>query len=106
LRLEGLEPGTNDAALARAIVMHGAAYVDPARAKQQGRLGRSWGCPALRPEVAHEVIDNLKQGQMLFAYYPDKDWLAHSPFLKCKTHAAATTVASIGGGQGKGVSAR
>jgi hypothetical protein len=42
------------------------------------------------------VIDNLKQGQMLFAYYPDKDWLAHSPFLKCNTRA--TMVASTGGG--------
>jgi hypothetical protein len=106
LRMNGLEKGVNDNALARAIVIHGAPYVNPKLAKTQGRLGRSWGCPALRPEVAHEVIDNLKQGQMLFAYYPDKDWLAHSPFLKCKTHAAATIVASIGGGQGKGVSAR
>jgi hypothetical protein len=106
LRMNGLEKGVNDNALARAIVIHGAPYVNPALAKTQGRLGRSWGCPALRPEVAHEVIDNLKQGQMLFAYYPDKDWLAHSPFLKCKTHAAGNAVASIGGGQGKVASAR
>jgi hypothetical protein len=96
LRLDGLEKGVNDNARARAIVVHGAPYVNPALAKTQGRLGRSWGCPALRPEVAKEVIDNLKQGQMLFAYYPDKDWLAHSPFLKCNTRA--TMVASTGGG--------
>jgi hypothetical protein len=96
LRLDGLEKGINDNARARAIVVHGAPYVNPALAKTQGRLGRSWGCPALRPEVAKEVIDNLKQGQMLFAYYPDKDWLAHSPFLKCNTRA--TMVASTGGG--------
>ena len=105
LRLDGLEKGVNDNARARAIVVHGAPYVNPALAKTQGRLGRSWGCPALRPEVAKEVIDNLKQGQMLFAYYPDKDWLAHSPFLKCNTRA--TMVASTGGGaMGKGNSAR
>jgi hypothetical protein len=105
LRLDGLEKGVNDNARARAIVVHGAPYVNPALAKSQGRLGCSWGCPALRPEVAKEVIDNLKQGQMLFAYYPDKDWLAHSPFLKCNTRA--TMVASTGGGaMGKGNSAR
>lgn len=83
LRMEGLEPGTNDSAMARAIVMHGAAYVDPAAARERGRLGRSWGCPALRPEVAAAVIDSLKDGQMIFAYYPDSGWLAKSPFLDC-----------------------
>ena len=84
LRMEGLEPGTNDAAMARAIVMHGAPYVNPAAARTQGRLGRSWGCPALRPEVAHQVIDSLKNGQMIFAYYPDSNWLAKSPFIHCR----------------------
>jgi hypothetical protein len=80
--------------------------VNPALAKTQGRLGRSWGCPALRPEVAREVIDNLKQGQMLFAYYPDKNWLAHSPFLGCKTRAVASTGGGMGGGINAGISAR
>ena len=90
LRMEGLEPGTNDAAMERAIVMHGAAYVNPAMARQQGRLGRSWGCPALRPEVAPAVIDSLKNGQMIFAYYPDSNWLAHSPFIDCKNKRVAS----------------
>lgn len=93
LRMEGLEPGTNDAAMARAIVMHGAAYVNPAMAGKQGRLGRSWGCPALRPEVAKAVIDSLKNGQMIFAYYPDSNWLTHSPFLACKARQVATIAA-------------
>ena len=84
LKMEGLEPGTNDAAMARAIVMHGAPYVNPAAAKVQGRLGRSWGCPAVRPEVAGAVIDSLKNGQMIFAYYPDSNWLARSPFIDCR----------------------
>lgn len=91
LRMEGLEPGTNDAAMARAIVMHGAPYVNPAMARTQGRLGRSWGCPALRPEVAHQVIDSLKNGQMIFAYYPDTNWLAHSPFIHCRDTAGSST---------------
>ena len=75
LRMDGLEPGVNDAALARAIVMHGAAYVDPQVASKQGRLGRSFGCPAVREAVARGVIDVLKDGQFVFAYYPDAEWL-------------------------------
>lgn len=83
LRMDGLEPGINDHARSRLLVMHGAWYVDPLLALKQGRLGRSYGCPALRPQVAHAVIDSLKQGQLLFSYYPDRTWLAHSHFLDC-----------------------
>src|SRR5690242_5735105 len=83
LRMLGLEPGVNDAALERAIVMHGAAYVDPQAGRRQGRLGRSWGCPALRSAVAKPIIDVLKDGQFVFSYYPDQDWLARSALLKC-----------------------
>ena len=91
LRMEGLEPGINDAAMAREIVVHGAAYVNPEMAHRIGRLGRSWGCPALRPEVAPAVIDSLKNGQMIFAYYPDSDWLAHSPFIDCRNRQAVAS---------------
>lgn len=81
LRLNGLDRGFNDNALARAIVMHGAPYVSPQVAKTVGRLGRSWGCPALRPAVARQVIDLVKGGGLLFAYYPNQDWLKSSKFL-------------------------
>lgn len=83
LRLHGLDPGFNDNALARAIVMHGAPYVSEAIAERIGRIGRSWGCPAVRPEVARTVIDTLKGGALIFAYYPDRKWLAESPMLRC-----------------------
>ena len=96
LRMDGLEPGVNDHARERLLVMHGAWYVDPLLALKEGRIGRSYGCPALRPQVAREVIDTLKQGQLLFAYYPDRDWLAHSHFLDCDpTPAVAEPVASF-----------
>ena len=52
-------------------------------AERLGRLGRSWGCPAVRPEVARTVIDTLKGGALLFAYYPDRKWLKESPMLRC-----------------------
>jgi hypothetical protein len=83
LRLLGLEKGTNDNALARAIVMHGAPYVSEAFVERIGRIGRSWGCPALRPEIAHSVIDTLKGGAAVFAYYPDTQWLRRSQYLSC-----------------------
>ena len=81
LRLKGLDAGFNDRALERAIVMHGAPYVSEQAVKSLGRLGRSWGCPALRPAVAHEVIDRIRGNGLLFAYYPDQKWLASSKFL-------------------------
>ena len=87
-------PGFNDNALARAIVMHGAPYVSEAIAERLGRLGRSWGCPAVRPEVARTVIDTLKGGALLFAYYPDRKWLAESPYFQCDS-APAQVVASL-----------
>jgi hypothetical protein len=83
LRLRGLDAGFNDNALARAIVMHGAPYVSEAIAERVGRLGRSWGCPAVRQEVARTVIDTLKGGDLIFAYYPDRKWLKESPMLSC-----------------------
>jgi len=82
LRLDGLEPGINDRARQRAIVIHGAPYVNATAAKAQGFLGRSWGCPALRPAITRELIDAIKDGNLLFAYYPDQTWLSSSPYLK------------------------
>jgi hypothetical protein len=68
LRLRGLDPGINDNAWARAIVVHGAAYVSDAIAAKLGRLGRSWGCPAVRTDIARTLIDTIKGGTVLFAY--------------------------------------
>ena len=90
LRLDGLDRGFNDRARARAIVIHGAPYVSDAFAKAQGRLGRSWGCPAVRDEIARPLIDLIAGGNLVFAYYPDQDWLTSSAYLGgCA--AAATT---------------
>lgn len=81
LRLDGLEPGFNARARQRAIVMHGAPYVDARLAASQGRIGRSWGCPALREGIARQVIDTIRGGGVIFAYYPDAAWLRTSRFL-------------------------
>jgi hypothetical protein len=81
LRMDGLEPGFNGRARERAIVMHGAPYVSEEIAARQGRLGRSWGCPALRQAIARNVIDTVRGGGVVFSYYPDEEWLSSSKFL-------------------------
>lgn len=68
LILEGLERGINDKAKERAIVIHGAKYADPAVLKNQVRLGRSLGCPALPPAVSKEIIDTIKNGTLVYIY--------------------------------------
>lgn len=80
--LEGLEPGYNDKARARSIVIHGADYVTAGYVKRYGRLGRSLGCPALPPALAGRVIDLIKEGSVLFSYFPDADYLMNSLILK------------------------
>ena len=88
LVLDGLEPGVNDNARARAVVMHGAAYADPAVAARQGRLGRSLGCPALPEAVNRQVIDAIKDGSVLFIYADNADYLAQSSVLPRRTTVA------------------
>lgn len=86
LRLDGLDKGINDRARDRAIVMHGAPYVSPEFVKKTGRLGRSWGCPAISAEVARRIIDRVKGGGLVFAYYPDKNFIKTSKYLGgCRT---------------------
>jgi hypothetical protein len=82
LRLRGLEPGVNHLAEARAIVVHGAQYVSQNVARAMGRLGRSQGCPAVREEIAAEIIGAIKDGTLLFSFYPDARWETTSRFLK------------------------
>jgi hypothetical protein len=70
LRLQGLERGINDNAYERAIVMHGADYVNPAYIPRQGYIGRSLGCPAVMTKEATPIINIIKNGTCLFVYHP------------------------------------
>ncbi len=67
LLLHGLDVGVNSAAEKREIIIHAADYVGEDFIAQHGRLGRSWGCPAVAPEVMPKVID-LLQGQLLYVF--------------------------------------
>jgi len=84
LRIKGLEKGFNDTAEDRHVIIHGAWYVSRNMIKRYGTIGRSWGCPALDEKIVKPVIDTIKDGTLLFIYYPDPKWLKTSTFLQCK----------------------
>jgi L,D-transpeptidase catalytic domain len=75
LRMEGLEPGFNDKAYQRAIVIHGAKYIG------SGCTGRSYGCPAVPQKESKKIINTIKNGTCLFVYYPEKKYLQGSKIL-------------------------
>lgn len=82
LVLNGLEKGINDRARERAIVMHGAAYADPSAVGKGGRLGRSFGCPAVPQKLSRPIIDTIKGGSVIYIYAETPDYLVHSSVLK------------------------
>lgn len=81
LNLQGLDKGFNDNAYNRRVVVHGAWYVEPDFIKKSGRAGLSWGCPAIAQTLAKPVINTIKNGSVIFAYFPDKYFLSHSGYL-------------------------
>lgn len=70
LKLDGLQKGLNDKARERAVVMHGADYVSESFIKQNKRLGRSQGCPAVPVEMNQKIINVIKDKSCLFIYHP------------------------------------
>jgi len=76
LKVEGLEPGFNDRAYRRAIVVHGATYIG------EGSMGRSYGCPAIPKNESNTIINTIKNGTCLFIYHPSTRYLQGSKILK------------------------
>ena len=81
LIIQGVEKGFNDNAVNRQIIMHGAEYATEEFVKKHGRLGRSYGCPSLPPDLVEPVFETIENGSCLFIYYPDPNYLRKSALL-------------------------
>lgn len=81
LMINGVEKGFNDNALKREIIIHAAEYATENFIKKFGRLGRSFGCPALPPDVNKPIIETIKGGTCLFIYNPDNNYICTSSLL-------------------------
>jgi len=81
LVLNGLEEGINDQAKARAVVIHGADYCSEGVIASLGRLGRSYGCPALPRALTKPIINTIKEGSLLYIYAENSDYAAESKIL-------------------------
>ena len=81
LRLQGLEPGFNDHAVRRNIVVHGAEYIGNEYLKDNKFMGRSYGCPAVPQDEAAEIIDLMKDGSCFFIYHPTRIYMQRSRIL-------------------------
>lgn len=81
LKLDGLEKGVNDKARERGVVMHAADYVSDAFIKNNKRLGRSQGCPAIPVELSANIINTIKNKSCLFIYHPLRDYTNRSKLL-------------------------
>jgi hypothetical protein len=81
LRLDGVDPGYNDMAVKRQIVLHGSTYVGEKYMQDYGNLGTSLGCPALPVEVSGRIIRTVKDGSCLFIYHPTQQYLDNSSVL-------------------------
>ena len=81
MHLDGMENGINDKAEERAIVMHGAPYVNENLIHARGYIGRSWGCPAVSEKLNKPIIDKIKNGSCLFIYSENIKYLRSSKIL-------------------------
>jgi len=81
LTLSGLEPGFNDKAERRKIVLHGSRYIGDNYRRWGKFMGRSFGCPAVPMKQSKILINTIKDGSCLFIYHPSKNYLSGSKIL-------------------------
>jgi hypothetical protein len=81
LTLSGLEPGFNDKAERRKIVLHGSLYIGDNYKRWGKYMGRSFGCPAVPMKQSKKLINTIKDGSCLFIYHPSKSYLTGSKIL-------------------------
>ena len=81
LKINGVDPGFNDKALRRHIVIHGADYIDENWLQRSHCMGRSYGCPAVPKNESATIINTIKEGTCLFIYHPSRNYLLRSKIL-------------------------
>lgn len=85
LFIDGMEEEFNSKARERYVVIHGADYAREDSIKNLGRLGRSFGCPAVPTEVSKEIINKIKGGSALFIYHDSDNYIANSTYLNSQS---------------------
>ncbi|MBC7418153.1 MAG: murein L,D-transpeptidase catalytic domain family protein, partial [Pedobacter sp.] len=85
MRLDGVDDGFNDNARSRNIVLHGADYVSQDCIDGLGRLGRSFGCPAVARDLSDNIIDATLNRSVMFINHSQDDY--YSQYLDIKTAA-------------------
>ncbi len=81
LFIDGMEKKFNSNARARYVVIHGADYAEPSFIKRVGRLGRSYGCPAVPNKIAKELIHTIKGKSVVYIHKDDQNYLSNSDYL-------------------------
>jgi hypothetical protein len=80
--IDGMEKQFNSKARERYVVVHGASYANPSFANKLGRLGRSYGCPALPTAITNDIIDVIKNKSVIYIHSADKSYLKNSEMIK------------------------
>jgi len=86
LKLNGLEKNFNSNAFARGIVIHGANYVSEEIVNRKERIGRSYGCPAVRQDINEILVNTIKGGTCLFIWHPTTAYLQNSKLLNANLY--------------------
>ena len=81
LFIDGMEKGFNSKARERYVVIHGADYAEPEFIKRVGRLGRSYGCPAVPNKIAKNLIHNIKGKSVVYIHKDNRNYLDNSKFI-------------------------
>lgn len=82
LFIDGMEEEFNSRARERYVVIHGAAYANPEVIKNLGRLGKSYGCPAVPTAITKEFIDTIKDKSVVYIHSNDKTYAERSEMIR------------------------
>ena len=80
--IDGMEEEFNSKARERYVVVHGADYANPEVIDNLGRLGRSYGCPAVPTALTKEIINTIKDKSVMYIHSTDKNYNQNSKMIR------------------------